>query len=128
MLKLQIIFLGIGVICILTCSSNNNPISEEAHANIILDGSIQERVDDVDIHHYSGFVQNIGERRADFVVVKLIWTPGIVDSSFINGDIYTYKDGSTSNSALLLGSRGFFEVLSPRDGSYDLKIDWQELE
>lgn len=107
---------------------DNNPVADKRHAEVILEGAIQHRVDDVAIHHYSGSVRNIGDRRADFVVVKLVWSPGIVDSSFIHGDSYTYRDGTSARSALFPGSRGVFEVASARVGNYTVKIGWQELD
>jgi hypothetical protein len=126
--KLGLLFL---LIILATFSCNKNPANNGDHANVVLDGAIAVTPTGGHpvVYSHRGVVKNIGSRRADFVAVKFVWASGVIDSTFINGDSYTYRNGIRSTSALLPGSRGNFTINSDKSSSgYDVKINWQELD
>ena len=82
-------------------------------------------------------IKNIGGRRADFVKVDFVfrknWSGETKTlTTFIRGGYHTFDSGITTDSTLLPGATGAFELYVPHDfGSfigYSYVIDWEEYE
>ena len=85
----------------------------------------------------AGQVKNVGGNRADFVKVNFVlrknWSGETRTlTTFVAGSYYTFDSGITTDSSLLPGSTGNFELIIPADvGSflgYSYTIDWEEYE
>lgn len=110
---------------------------QERVANVVLVGNISERKDRANNISFSGEVKNIGGRRADFVKVNFVfrkdWSGETKTlTTFIRGSYHTFDSGITTDSSLLPGATGTFELLVPPSfGSfigYSYTIDWEEYE
>ena len=116
--------------------SNRSPSRQRA-ANIVLVGNIVEKKDKSNNVTFTGQVKNVGGKRADFVKVNFVlrknWSGETRTlTSFIGGSYYTFDSGITTDSSLLPGANGDFELIVPSDiGSflgYSYTIDWEEYE
>ncbi len=108
-----------------------------AAANCILDGNIKERNDSSGNRIFSGKIQNIGARRADFVKVDMIFRMNWSGSTktlttFVKGSFQTFQSGISSENSLLPGASGDFQLnISKSFGTfigYTYKIEWEEYE
>ncbi|MEE9167729.1 MAG: carboxypeptidase regulatory-like domain-containing protein [Candidatus Neomarinimicrobiota bacterium] len=106
-------------------------------ANIVLMGNISEKRDRSNNTTFSGQVKNIGGRRSDFVKVNFVfrknWSGETQTlTSFVSGSYYSFDSGITTDSSLLPGATGTFELVIPAEfGSYigySYTIDWEEYE
>ena len=106
-------------------------------ANIVLVGNISEKKDRSNNTTFSGQTKNIGGRRADFVKVNFVfrknWSGETQTlTTFVGGSYHTFDSGITTDSSLLPGASGNFEMVIPADfGSfigYSYTIDWEEYE
>ena len=86
---------------------------------------------------FNGEIKNIGGRRSDFVKVDFVfrknWSGETKTlTTFIKGGYHTFDSGITTDSTLLPGATGAFELYVPHDfGSfigYSYVIDWEEYE
>lgn len=111
--------------------------ARERGANIVLMGNISEKKDRSSNITFSGQVKNIGGRRADFVKVNFVfrknWSGKTQTlTTFVSGSYHTFDSGINTDSSLLPGATGTFElVLSADFGSfigYSYTIDWEEYE
>lgn len=111
--------------------------SRERAANIVLVGNIAEKKDRSNNLSLAGQVKNVGGRRADFVKVNFVlrknWSGETRTlTTFVAGSYYTFDSGITTDSSLLPGATGNFEMVIPADiGSflgYSYTIDWEEYE
>ena len=118
-------------------SSSNRVSSRERAANIVLVGNIAEKKDKSNNVTFTGQVKNVGGQRADFVKVNFVlrknWSGETRTlTSFVGGSYYTFDSGITTDSSLLPGASGEFELIVPSDiGSflgYSYTIDWEEYE
>ena len=118
-------------------SSSNRVSSRERAANIVLVGNIAEKKDKSNNVTFTGQVKNVGGQRADFVKVNFVlrknWSGETRTlTSFVAGSYYTFDSGITTDSSLLPGASGEFELIVPSDiGSflgYSYTIDWEEYE
>ncbi len=117
--------------------SANRSSSRERAANIVLVGNIAEKKDKSNNVTFTGQVKNVGGQRADFVKVNFVlrknWSGETRTlTSFVAGSYYTFDSGITTDSSLLPGATGEFELIVPSDiGSflgYSYTIDWEEYE
>ena len=106
-------------------------------ANCVLMGNISEKKDAQGNIVFNGEIKNIGGRRADFVkgdfVFRKNWSGETKTlTTFIRGGYHTFDSGITTDSTLLPGATGAFELYVPHDfGSfigYSYVIDWEEYE
>ena len=106
-------------------------------ANCVLMGNITEKKDAQGNIIFNGEIKNIGGRRSDFVKVDFVfrknWSGETKTlTTFIRGGYHTFDSGITTDSTLLPGSTGSFELYVPHDfGSfigYSYVIDWEEYE
>ena len=106
-------------------------------ANCVLMGNITEKKDAQGNIIFNGEIKNIGGRRADFVKVDFVfrknWSGETKTlTTFIKGGYHTFDSGITTDSTLLPGATGAFELYVPHDfGSfigYSYVIDWEEYE
>ena len=106
-------------------------------ANIVLMGNISETKDRSNNFTFSGQVKNIGGRRADFVKLNVVfrknWSGETKTlTTFVKGAYHTFDSGITTDSSLLPGSTGSFDLIVPADfGSfigYSYTVDWEEYE
>ena len=104
-------------------------------ANCVLMGNISEKKDAQGNIVFNGEIKNIGGRRADFVKVDFVfrknWSGETKTlTTFIRGGYHTFDSGITTDSTLLPGATGAFELYVPHDfGSfigYSYVIDWEE--
>lgn len=116
-----------------------DPLSREAgkkySANCVLVGNISERKDNQGTIIFTGEVKNIGGRRADFVKVDFVfrknWSGETKTlTTFVRGTYHTFESGITTDSTILPGAVGAFELYVPNDfGSfigYSYILDWEE--
>jgi len=103
--------------------------------NAVLVGTIAESKDRSGNLKLSGEVKNIGGRRADFVKVNFVfrkdWSGNTKTlTTFVKGSFHTFESGITSDSSLLPGAAGSFELYVARSfGSfigYSYTIDWED--
>lgn len=106
-------------------------------ANIVLVGNISETKDRSNNITFSGEVKNIGGRRSDFVKMNFVfrknWSGETKTiTTFIRGAYHTFDTGITTDSSLLPGATGTFEMVIPADFGtfigYSYTIDWEEYE
>ena len=106
-------------------------------ANIVLVGNIAEKKDRSNNVALAGQVKNVGGNRADFVKVNFVlrknWSGETRTlTTFVAGSYYTFDSGITTDSSLLPGATGNFELIIPADvGSflgYSYTVDWEEYE
>ena len=106
-------------------------------ANVVLDGTIKEKKDYSGNTIFRGVVKNVGTRRADFVKVNFVirkdWAGTTRTlTTFVDGAQTTYETGITTDTALLPGASGSFELYVPRSVGpfigYSYSIDWEEFE
>ena len=106
-------------------------------ANCVLMGNITEKKDAQGNIIFNGEIKNIGGRRSDFVKVDFVfrknWSGETKTlTTFIKGGYHTFDSGITTDSTLLPGATGAFELYVPHDfGSfigYSYVIDWEEYE
>ena len=99
--------------------------------------NIAEKKDKSNNVTFTGQVKNVGGQRADFVKVNFVlrknWSGETRTlTSFVAGSYYTFDSGITTDSSLLPGASGEFELIVPSDiGSflgYSYTIDWEEYE
>ena len=111
--------------------------STKYSANCVLMGNITEKKDAQGNIIFNGEIKNIGGRRSDFVKVDFVfrknWSGETKTlTTFIRGGYHTFDSGITTDSTLLPGSTGSFELYVPHDfGSfigYSYVIDWEEYE
>lgn len=111
--------------------------SRDRAANVVLMGNIAEKKDRSSNITFSGQVKNIGGRRADFVKANFVfrknWSGETQTlTTFVSGSYHTFDSGITSDSSLLPGATGGFELVVPADfGSfigYSYTLDWEEYE
>lgn len=116
--------------------SERMPSAKRA-ANIVLMGNVAEKKDRSGNLTFVGQLKNIGGRRADFVKVNFVfrknWSGETKTlTSFARGAYQTFDSGITTDSSLLPGATGTFELVVPSDfGSfigYSYTIDWEEYE
>ncbi|MCH8010378.1 MAG: hypothetical protein IIA61_00255 [Candidatus Marinimicrobia bacterium] len=106
-------------------------------ANIVLVGNVSETKDRSNNITFSGEVKNIGGRRSDFVKMNFVfrknWSGETKTiTTFIRGAYHTFDTGITTDSSLLPGATGTFEMVIPADFGtfigYSYTIDWEEYE
>lgn len=106
-------------------------------ANVVLVGNIAEKKDRSGNLTFVGDLKNIGGRRADFVKVNFVfrknWSGETKTlTSFAKGAFQTFDSGITTDSSLLPGATGTFELVVPANfGSfigYSYTLDWEEYE
>lgn len=116
--------------------SERMPSAKRA-ANVVLVGNIAEKKDRSGNITFQGELKNIGGRRADFVKVNFVfrknWSGETKTlTTFAKGSYHTFDSGITTDSSLLPGATGTFELVVPSDfGSfigYSPAIDWEEYE
>jgi len=104
-------------------------------ANCVLMGNISEKKDTQGNIIFSGQIKNIGGRRADFVKVDFVfrknWSGETKTlTTFLVGTYHTFDSGITTDSTLLPGSVGTFELYVPHSFGtfigYSYVIDWEE--
>jgi len=104
-------------------------------ANCVLMGNISEKKDTQGNIIFSGQIKNIGGRRADFVKVDFVfrknWSGETKTlTTFLVGSYHTFDSGITTDSTLLPGSVGTFELYVPHSFGtfigYSYVIDWEE--
>ena len=98
-------------------------------------GNLETRVY-ADRRVYTGYVQNIGERRADFVVVKVKLARDdtriiAVDSAYVDGNNFRYKTGVISDTSINPEGSAQFSVtvyLPPNSdvAYYTTEVHWKE--
>ncbi len=120
-----------------SAESGGRAASRDRAANIVLVGNIAEKKDRSNNVALAGQVKNVGGNRADFVKVNFVlrknWSGETRTlTTFVAGSYYTFDSGITTDSSLLPGATGNFEVIIPADvGSflgYSYTIDWEEYE
>ena len=108
--------------------------SKKYSANCVLMGNITEKKDAQGNIIFNGEIKNIGGRRSDFVKVDFVfrknWSGETKTlTTFIKGGYHTFDSGITTDSTLLPGATGAFELYVPHDfGSfigYSYVIDWE---
>tara|TARA_B100000315_G_scaffold260939_1_gene328097 strand:- start:34830 stop:35984 length:1155 start_codon:yes stop_codon:yes gene_type:complete len=106
-------------------------------ANVVLVGNISETKDRSNNISLSGQLKNIGGNRADFVKMNFVfrknWSGETKTlTSFVRGAYHTFESGITTDSSLLPGASGSFELVIPADFGpfigYSYVIDWEEYE
>ena len=120
-----------------SADASNRASSRDRVANIVLVGNIAEKTDRSNNKTLSGQVKNVGGNRADFVKVNFVlrknwsWETRTL-TTFVGGSYHTFDSGITTDSSLLPGATGNFELIIPSDiGSflgYSYTIDWEEYE
>jgi len=98
-------------------------------------GNLETRVY-ADRRIYTGYVRNIGERRADFVVVKVKLAREdtriiAVDSAYVDGNNFRYKTGVISDTSIKPEGSAPFSVtvyLPPNSdvSYYTTEVHWKE--
>ena len=120
-----------------SADASNRASSRDRAANIVLVGNIAEKTDRSNNKTLSGQVKNVGGNRADFVKVNFVlrknWSGETRTlTTFVGGSYHTFDSGITTDSSLLPGATGNFELIIPSDiGSflgYSFTIDWEEYE
>ena len=120
-----------------SAESGDRAASRNRAANIVLVGNIAEKKDRSNNVALAGQVKNVGGNRADFVKVNFVlrknWSGETRTlTTFVAGSYYTFDSGITTDSSLLPGATGNFELIIPADvGSflgYSYTIDWEEYE
>jgi len=120
-----------------SAESSERRASKVRSANIVLVGNISEKKDRSNNITFAGQTKNIGGRRADFVKVNFVfrkdWSGTTKTlTTFISGAYHTFDSGITTDSSLLPGASGNFEMIISADfGSfigYSYTIDWEEYE
>jgi len=120
-----------------SAESSDRASSRNRAANIVLVGNIAEKKDRSNNVALAGQVKNVGGNRADFVKVNFVlrknWSGETRTlTTFVAGSYYTFDSGITTDSSLLPGATGNFELIIPADvGSflgYSYTIDWEEYE
>jgi len=120
-----------------SADASNRSSSRDRVANIVLVGNIAEKTDRSNNKTLSGQVKNVGGNRADFVKVNFVlrknWSGETRTlTTFVGGSYHTFDSGITTDSSLLPGATGNFELIIPSDiGSflgYSYTIDWEEYE
>ena len=120
-----------------SAESGDRAASRDRAANIVLVGNIAEKKDRSNNVALAGQVKNVGGNRADFVKVNFVlrknWSGETRTlTTFVAGSYYTFDSGITTDSSLLPGATGNFELIIPADvGSflgYSYTIDWEEYE
>ena len=110
--------------------------SPKALCQIVGDvGNLETRVY-TDRRVYTGFVRNIGERRADFVVVKVKLAREntriiAVDSAYVDGGNFRYRTGVISDTSIMPEGSAPFSVtvyLPPNSdvSYYTTEVHWKE--
>ncbi len=111
--------------------------SRDRVANIVLVGNIAEKTDRSNNKTLAGQVKNVGGNRADFVKVNFVlrknWSGETRTlTTFVSGSYHTFDSGITTDSSLLPGASGNFELIIPADVGaflgYSYTIDWEEYE
>ena len=104
---------------------------------MVLVGNISETKDRSNNISLSGQLKNIGGNRADFVKMNFVfrknWSGETKTlTSFVKGAYHTFESGITTDSSLLPGASGSFELVVPADFGpfigYSYVIDWEEYE
>ena len=120
-----------------SADASNRASSRDRVANIVLVGNIAEKTYRSNNKTLSGQVKNVGGNRADFVKVNFVlrknWSGETRTlTTFVGGSYHTFDSGITTDSSLLPGATGNFELIIPSDiGSflgYSYTIDWEEYE
>ena len=120
-----------------SAESGGRAASRDRAANIVLVGNIAEKKDRSNNVALAGQVKNVGGNRADFVKVNFVlrknWSGETRTlTTFVAGSYYTFDSGITTDSSLLPGATGNFELIIPANvGSflgYSYTIDWEEYE
>ena len=112
--------------------------SPKANCRLVEDpGSLEQRVYP-DRRVFNGTVKNIGERRADFVIVRVKIsdeTTRIIatDSAYVSGEYFKFSTGVISDTSILPEGYAKFSltVYLPPDAEisyYTTEIDWKEYE
>ena len=111
--------------------------SRNRAANIVLVGNIAEKTDRSNNKTLAGQVKNVGGNRADFVKVNFVlrknWSGETRTlTTFVSGSYHTFDSGITTDSSLLPGASGNFELIIPADVGaflgYSYTVDWEEYE
>ena len=111
--------------------------SRDRAANIVLVGNIAEKTDRSNNKTLAGQVKNVGGNRADFVKVNFVlrknWSGETRTlTTFVSGSYHTFDSGITTDSSLLPGASGNFELIIPADVGaflgYSYTVDWEEYE
>ncbi|MFQ6607128.1 MAG: carboxypeptidase-like regulatory domain-containing protein [Fidelibacterota bacterium] len=110
---------------------------KQRSANVVLVGNISELKDRSGNITFSGQVKNIGGRRADFVKLNFVfrknWSGETQTlTTFVSGTYHTFDSGIVTDSSLLPGASGNFELVVPSSFGpfigYSYTIDWEEYE
>lgn len=123
-----------------TTQARQAPVSAAAPttapaANCVLSGPIQERMDRSNNRILYGVVKNIGSRRADFVKVNFVfrmnWNGDTRElTAFVKGSHQVFKTGVSTDTSLLPGASGEFELYVPRSFGhyigYSYSISWEQ--
>ena len=118
-------------------TSSERTATNKYSANCVLMGNISEKKDAQGNIVFNGEIKNIGGRRSDFVKVDFVfrknWSGETKTlTTFVRGGYHTFDSGITTDSTLLPGATGAFELYVPHDfGSfigYSYVIDWEEYE
>jgi hypothetical protein len=118
-------------------TSSERTATKKYSANCVLMGNISEKKDAQGNIVFNGEIKNIGGRRSDFVKVDFVfrknWSGETKTlTTFVRGGYHTFDSGITTDSTLLPGATGAFELYVPHDfGSfigYSYVIDWEEYE
>ncbi|MFQ6675245.1 MAG: carboxypeptidase-like regulatory domain-containing protein [Fidelibacterota bacterium] len=111
--------------------------SAKRAANVVLVGNIAEKKDRSGNITFQGQLKNIGGRRADFVKINFVFRKNWSGetrtlTTFAKGSFHTFESGITTDSSLLPGATGTFELVVPSDFGpfigYSPTIDWEEYE
>ena len=118
-------------------TSSESTATKKYSANCVLMGNISEKKDAQGNIVFNGEIKNIGGRRSDFVKVDFVfrknWSGETKTlTTFVRGGYHTFDSGITTDSTLLPGATGAFELYVPHDfGSfigYSYVVDWEEYE
>jgi len=118
-------------------TSTGRSSTKKYSANCVLMGNISEKKDAQGNVVFNGEIKNIGGRRSDFVKVDFVfrknWSGETKTlTTFVRGGYHTFDSGITTDSTLLPGATGAFELYVPHDfGSfigYSYVVDWEEYE
>ncbi|MDP6568512.1 MAG: carboxypeptidase-like regulatory domain-containing protein [Candidatus Marinimicrobia bacterium] len=110
---------------------------KQRSANVVLVGNISEKRDRSENVTFTGQVKNIGGRRSDFVKVNFVfrknWSGETQTlTTFVSGTYHTFDSGIVTDSSLLPGATGNFELVVPASFGqfigYSYTIDWEEYE
>ena len=116
--------------------SNNNILSQPV-AEIVLSGEFSENQDANKNTILSGFVKNIGTKRADFIKINFTIYKDRTSTSipkeytvFIVGSSKEFENNIVSNSSLNPDEIGSFQLIIPSDFgpfiSYSYSLDWEQ--